>query len=82
MKKNTTILFVLSILFLTSCKSGWTSSDKKAFLDACTLSPEYKEYCNCALEKVMQKAPDPKDASKVNIQEVAASCVDKLKLNF
>ena len=82
MKKYTLYTLAISFTVLASCKSGWNSSDKKAFLDACNLGPEYKEYCDCALEKVMEKAPNPKDAAKVNIQEVAASCFSKLKLNY
>jgi len=72
-------LVVLSSLF-AACSSGWSDEEKKAYLDACNgPSNGQKEYCDCTLEKVMIEAPDPKDAGKVDINKVAASCLDKLK---
>jgi len=71
-------LVVLSSLF-AACSSGWSDEEKKAYLDACNGVKGVEEYCDCTLEKVMIEAPDPKDADKVDINKVAASCLDKIK---
>lgn len=50
-------LLVVSAFFglfvLTSC-GGWTEEDKKNFIDACEKKSE-RAYCDCALEKMMDK---------------------------
>lgn len=76
--KKLVLLSSVSMVLL-SC-GGWSEDDKKAYLDACTVSPNYKEYCECTLEKVMEEAPDPEDAGSVDIQKVAGECMDKLKM--
>lgn len=44
---------VLASFMLTSC-GGWTEEDKKNFIDACEKKSE-RAYCDCALEKMMNK---------------------------
>lgn len=72
-------IVVLSALF-AACNSGWSDEEKKAYLDSCNGAGKgQKEYCDCTLEKVMQESPNPKDVEKVDIEKIAASCIDKFK---
>jgi hypothetical protein len=63
------IILLLSLL-LPSCTDFWSSSNKSRFREACkdvsmewAGSPEVAdEYCECVLEKMMQKYPNELDA--------------------
>lgn len=72
-------LISLSALMFVACSSGWSEEEKKKYLDACNAGgPNFKNYCDCTLEKVMKEAPDPKDADKVDIMKIAKECMGEL----
>ena len=65
------ILFLLpSVLFFTACKNTWSQEDKDMFYQSCiddantwAGSPDKaKTYCDCMIEKMMQKYPSVNDA--------------------
>jgi hypothetical protein len=81
----TTLVGVFSI---TSCgnNSKWTEKDKMEFLETCVSEAsvntaiDAETYCDCMLEKIMVKYPDPKDSDKVTMLEVmewAEDCLAK-----
>ena len=80
MKIVVSLLFIAAVL--VGCNSGWSDTEKKAFLDACKNSTgmNLNEYCDCTLEKLMVEAPNPNDASKVDLEKIAAPCLKLLGL--
>ncbi len=60
----------LLLLMLASCKNTWNEDDKDAWRQACTENAMHwagneqqaKTYCDCVLEKIMQKYPNENDA--------------------
>lgn len=82
MKKNL-ILICLAFLSFASCNDGgWSQEEKDQFIKNCAVDPSMKDYCDCALEKVMQQAPNPEDAMNIDIMEVAKSCADQMPQNL
>lgn len=88
MKKSTLTLFLLSALFiLNSCggKKKWPDADQKAFMDSCVPgaaenpSIDANKYCNCMLEKIMDKYPNPKDAEKMTMADMMSDAEKCLK---
>lgn len=53
MKKQITILLSVISLSMVSC-GGWTDKDKTNFIEACEAKSS-RAYCDCALEKMMDK---------------------------
>ncbi len=78
----------IGILSITSCgkRNKWIEKDKKEFLGVCiseaSVNPGIvaESYCNCMLEKIMAKYPDPKDVDKISMAEVtqwAQDCLER-----
>ena len=79
---------LVGVFAITSCgnKNKWTEKDKMEFLETCVSEASANPgingdtYCDCMLEKIMVKYPDPKDADKVTMLEVmewAQECLAK-----
>lgn len=49
------LLFISSLSLLFNSCGGWSDSDKKNFLDDCEKAKFSTEYCDCALNKVVEK---------------------------
>ena len=69
MKRYVPALLLL-IVMTTACKNTWDQEDKDLFYQACMedantwagSQEKAKTYCNCVLDKVMQKFPNEGDA--------------------
>lgn len=55
---------------LTSCHRGWTEQDKATFVSGCVNgavkdmdSTKAKQYCQCMLQKMEERYPDPSTLS-------------------
>jgi hypothetical protein len=87
MKKTFGLVLTLALVavFATSCKSGkWSDAEKSAFVDNCipgaSENPDIdaEGYCNCMLDKVMDKYPsaaDVEDMSISEMMEMAEGCI-------
>ena len=73
MKYLTIIYFVA--LTIVSCSSGWNEEAKSIYRDSCTISPEYEEYCECTLEKVMKASPNIMDFESVEMDRITSECM-------
>ncbi len=67
-------IFYAAVLTIVSCSSGWNEEAKSIYRDSCTISPEYEEYCECTLEKVMKASPNPADVGSLDIDEIGQQC--------
>ena len=78
MSKQNLLLFIGSLLFLTSC-GGWTEKDKAEFLRTCEKNKLNSEFCECALEKATTKYSDFETAMKdeTGIGEAFINCIEK-----
>ncbi len=70
-------------------KSGWSDTEKKAYMDACINSAKNsigeekaEDYCSCTMNKIMDKYPSAMDLNKVEasekndiIMDVAKDCM-------
>jgi hypothetical protein len=64
------IAAILLIVLLGSCKNTWDSDDKDAWRQACMENAtkwagsddKAKTYCDCVLQKMMEKYPHENDA--------------------
>ena len=75
------LFWVSSILLLTSC-GGWSDTDKMNFKDRCEKSKFSLEYCDCALEKAMNKYGSFNEMSQTSEDEISTldlfiDCLDK-----
>jgi hypothetical protein len=79
------ILFLL-VLCLLSCKRKWTQDDKAEFLGGCLRTAtnnlgedRAKPYCNCLLQKMVEKYPNANDIRYVkydsSIAQLAKDCL-------
>lgn len=77
-------LLVMTIMMISCKGGGWSKAEKDAFVDNCvpgaSENPEIdaEKYCNCMLDKVMEKYPKAEDADKVTMEEMfdmAQGCI-------
>jgi hypothetical protein len=76
------ILFTLTFLIvLSSCTSeNWTSEQQDTFFTGCINEGGSKEYCECYMEKVMEKNPIADDANGMDYEtkiELSKDCESK-----
>jgi hypothetical protein len=78
MVKKNTLLFIVSLLFLTSC-GGWSDKDKAAYLKICEKNKLNNEFCECALEKATAKYSDIETAmnDEVGMLKIQLDCMGK-----
>lgn len=93
MKKSS---IIAALFLLAACSSGgskktaksaWPEDQQKAFMENCTntaqngMDPDQaQKYCDCMLQKMMDKYPDVNDAGNINIDEMtdmASGCLDQ-----
>jgi hypothetical protein len=83
MRKYALLLFALSLF---SCKRKWTDKDKSDFYSGCLSSAQKnsditnpKTYCNCLLQKVVEKYPNANDAKYIRydttVKQLAKDCL-------
>ena len=72
-------IFLLAVI--TSCSSdNWTSKQKDIFFTGCIHEGGLKKYCECYMEKVMQKNPIADDANDMDYEtkiELSKDCESK-----
>lgn len=64
MKKILIVIFVAALFASCKGKSGWSSAEKKAFVESCVsngsaMGDKAASYCDCMLEKVAQNTRIP-----------------------
>ena len=82
------LLLLFSMVLIFSCKRKWTEKDKSEFVSACYATAvkdsnigerNAKTYCNCLLEKVIEKYPDASDVQYIKydpaIVSIAKNCL-------
>lgn len=69
--------FVFISFAACSSKATWSSEQKDAFFEMCyngtasQFEPDVAEnYCNCMLEKIMEKYPDPESIDDITMEEM------------
>lgn len=69
------------MLALSACSSDpWTQEEKNILLDQCDAEGGKKSYCNCYLEKAMEKYPIYADFESRSFEqgvEIAVECEEK-----
>lgn len=88
MKKLTLLMVVGISIALVSCgPASWTDGAKKEFMDGCVsglkeLGDDYadksKDYCKCALEKVMEKSDNPNNLTEEDGANAGLECASHL----
>jgi hypothetical protein len=86
------ILFVIIMFSLTACKGSWDTEDKEAFYGDCLeqantwagSEAKAKAYCDCVMDKMMQKFPSETDAlehidSVINDPDIYSCKTDAMK---
>jgi len=78
LKQNLLLLFIGSLLFLTSC-GGWSDKNKAEYLKNCKNKDLSSEFCECALEKATAKYSDYASAmnDEVGMGETFLDCIKK-----
>ncbi|MFZ5552153.1 MAG: hypothetical protein ACOZCO_03485 [Bacteroidota bacterium] len=80
MKKNFLPFIALSFI-ISSCNSGWTSAEKKEFMESCKKAEMLD--CECAYEKTTQKYPRYEEFAKTKgndmdlAKELVNDCLKK-----
>lgn len=75
------IAFIGSLVFLSSC-GGWSDTDKANFKEKCEKAKFNLDYCDCALEKVVNKYATFDEMTKSPENEMATGdlfieCIEK-----
>ena len=78
MLKQNLLLFIGSLLFLTSC-GGWSDKNKAEYLKICEKKELSSEFCECALEKSTANYSDFESAinDEVGMGETFLDCIKK-----
>ena len=80
------IILLFGCLFSSSCDRKWTEKDKSEFVGGCMSrqagelgAEKAKSYCQCLLEKVVQKYPNAYDAPYIKydtaLKKLATDCL-------
>ena len=79
---------VLSVIFCSTSLGQWEYEAKKAFKDTCVKRSSAllnlngaESYCDCALEKMMEKYPHPEYARETDslfLKEVSLACTEQV----
>lgn len=89
MKKMLLSGMVVFALFSCNTQSGWSNTEKEAFVKNCVPNAQQsanidetkaKQYCDCMFGKVEQKYPKAEDAVKltaIEVSEMAKDCAIK-----
>ena len=73
------VLFMVAWFIQAGCngRSDWTQDQQDAFYDQCfsgtvnSFDPVMAEnYCNCMLETIMKKYPDPESIDNITMEEM------------
>lgn len=72
------VYLVTIILGFTSCGS-WSKQDKDIFIEDCQKTKFTDAYCNCALNKAMEKYSTFKEmtADEENMAELLLGCIEE-----
>ncbi len=82
--KAPALVLVALAFTVASCGGGWSDDDKKKFMDKCSegasaMGEAGEKYCQCMLDKIVEKYPDPKtvdkDMDKEWMQKEAMKCL-------
>jgi hypothetical protein len=78
MVKQNLLLFIGSLLFLTSC-GGWSDKNKAEYLKICEKKDLSNEFCDCALEKSTANYSDFASAmnDEVGLGKILLDCIKK-----
>ena len=78
MLKQNLLLFIGSLLFLTSC-GGWSDKNKAEYLKICKKKDLSIEFCECSLEKSTANYSDFASAinDEVGMGETFLDCIKK-----
>lgn len=78
MVKQNLLLFIGSLLFLTSC-GGWSDKNKAEYLKICEKNDLSNEFCDCALEKSTANYSDFASAmnDEVGLGKILLDCIGK-----
>lgn len=78
MFKQNLLVFIGSLLFLTSC-GGWSGKNKAEYLKICEKKELSSEFCECALEKSAATYSDFSSAinDEVGLIKIHLDCIDK-----
>lgn len=69
---------VISLLFfLGSCSEDpWTEEEKIHFIKDCMAEADDSNYCNCFMNRVMERYPQSEDAEKISFEETVEIATD------
>ncbi len=73
------LVYLLGFLLgITSC-GEWTNQDKDTFIEDCQRTKFSDAYCDCALEKALDKYStfDEMTADEENMAEILLSCIEE-----
>ena len=78
MFKQNLLLFIGTLLFLTSC-GGWSDKNKAEYLKICEKKDLSIEFCECSLEKSTANYSDFTSAinDEVGMGEIFLDCIEK-----
>jgi len=72
------LIILVLVLMITSCSTdSWSTKEKDVFFTGCINEGGSKKYCECYLEKVMQKNPIADDANDLDYEmkiELSKDC--------
>lgn len=75
---GTVVAGFTAAMFFTSCSgSSWSQEERDTFLNECDTEGGSDSYCQCYMEKVMEKYPKHEDSKKMDFEsavEMAKSC--------
>ena len=74
------LTFILLAIFVSCSNDSWTSKEKDVFYTGCINEGGSKKYCECYMEKVMEKHPIADDASEMDYEmkiELSKDCESK-----
>lgn len=72
------LFLLLTLALLASCSNdSWTSKEKDTFFTGCINEGGAKNYCECYMEKVMEKNPIAEDVNDLDYEtkiELSKDC--------
>lgn len=72
------VYLLIIVLGMSSC-GAWSKQDKATFIEDCQKTKLSDQFCNCALEKALEKYStfDNMTADEENMAELLYSCIEE-----
>lgn len=76
---NYKIIYITLLMFTFGACSSWTKQDKDNFIEHCQKTKFNDDFCNCALDKALNKYSSFKDmtSSEKEMAELLFSCIEE-----